>query len=159
MSSRKIDLNRAFSDAMEGSAGVFLGVFYDYVQYFTRILLRDDLPPASEVIWCSDLQTAMDEIANLSFELHQWKVLFLGVERAEDKQRSCHVLSLTTENGHSWNTRLLTWNIAISLRDEFKEIFYSQQFLKIIRTADCKNRIVMDIAGIIRARALMVLNV
>ena len=161
MSSRRLDWQQTFPH-WEGPSGIFLGIFCDYVQYFSRVLLGYNVPPASEVTWCPDLQTAMDEIAALNFELYEWKVLFLGVEQTEDRRGMHHVLSLTTVNGHSWTTRLLPWNVAVSLKDELKEIFYSQQFLKVIRTADCETRIVMDIAGIIcviRARALMALNV
>ena len=121
--------------------------------------MNDALPPVSEVIWCPDLQSAMDEIAALSFELHQWRVVFLSVEQLD--QEPHHALSLTSVNGHSWTTRLLLWSVAISLKDEFRELFFSQQYLKVVHNAHCEDRIVMDIAGllcVIRAHALMALN-
>ena len=154
------NLREFFADAFEGSTGAFFDVFYEYVQYFARSLLKDALPPASEVVWCSDLSTAMDEIAALSFELHEWKVVFLSVEPMD--RESSYALSITSVNGHSWTTRLMPWNVVVSLRDEFRELFFSQEFLKIVRTEDCENRLVMDISGIIcviRARALVALNI
>ena len=146
-----IDLQRLLSEAPRDAGVVFLDTLTKYVNYFTRTLMKDSLPPVAEVIWCDDLGTAMEEVASLSFELHEWKTLFVSVETVQRASQIGleHVLSVTSVNGHSWTTRLFPWCVAISIKDEFKEIFHSQQFLKILRTSDCEDRIIMDIAGLI----------
>ena len=145
--------------APPSSFGPFLDIVTEHARYLAEALSGDSPPLESEHVWCSDVGSATEEIKGLEFELKEWKTLFISIEQIN--QEFEFALILTTFFEQSWKTRCFPWSVAKSVREDFKEIFHSQEFLKVLRTPECEHLIVMDLVGLISvmsARSLAQLN-
>ena len=138
----------AFSRKAPSTAqGPLMEVLSECGDYIARSLMKDSVPLESEQVWCFDLATASEELGSLQAELNEWRVLFITIENVD--QEFEFLLTLTTLVGRNWITRFLPWNVAKSLKDDLKEVFHSQKFLKIVRTDSCEQLIVLDLAGLL----------